>query len=225
MRGILLDIEGTTTPVRFVYDTLFPFARRRAAAFLDERAGDPEVRDIVRALQVEHEAESASEAFDALTYVYGLMDRDRKSTALKRLQGLIWQEGYGSGELHGDVFPDVPPALERWRRSGLDVRIFSSGSVLAQKLIFSTTPFGDLTRFLKGNFDTEIGAKIDAASYTRIAHAFALPPSEIVFVSDVVRELDAARAAGVQTLLAVRPGNAPQGYSSHQMITTFEDLG
>jgi enolase-phosphatase E1 len=153
------------------------------------------------------------------------MDQDRKSTALKRLQGVIWQEGYREGALHGEVFSDVPAALERWRRNGLDVRIFSSGSVLAQKLIFSSTPSGDLTRFLNGYFDTETGPKGEPSSYTRIARAFGLDPSEILFISDVTRELDAALAAGYETRLAVRPGNPAQPPGKHRVISSLDEIG
>jgi enolase-phosphatase E1 len=150
------------------------------------------------------------------------MDQDRKSTALKNLQGKIWQEGYRSRELHGDIYPDVPPALERWHRAGIDIRIYSSGSILAQQLIFSTTRYGDLTRFLNGHFDTTTGPKTESSSYKTIASAFALPAPEIIFISDVVRELDAAKAAGLQARLAIRPGNHPQPPNSYPTISTFE---
>jgi enolase-phosphatase E1 len=152
------------------------------------------------------------------------MDQDRKSTALKKLQGEIWRAGYERGELHGEVFPDVPPALERWHRQNIDVRIFSSGSILAQRLIFSTTRAGDLTRFLNGYFDTTTGPKNEASSYQQIAQEFGLAAGEIVFVSDVTRELDAARSAGMKTLLCVRPGNHPQPAHNHTTITTFDGL-
>jgi len=150
------------------------------------------------------------------------MDQDRKSTALKNLQGKIWQEGYRRGELHGDVYPDVPAALERWHGAGLDVRIYSSGSILAQQLVFSTTRYGDLTRFLNGYFDTTTGPKTESSSYHVIASAFALPAPEILFISDVVRELDAAKEAGLQTRLAIRPGNHSQPPNSYLTVSTFQ---
>jgi enolase-phosphatase E1 len=152
------------------------------------------------------------------------MDQDRKSTALKTLQGKVWREGYRRGELHGEVFPDVPVALERWNNTGMDVRIYSSGSILAQQLLFSTTTYGDLTSFLKGYFDTTTGPKTEASSYAKIADTFGLNPSEIVFVSDVTRELDAATAAGLQAQLAVRPGNAPQPTSIYPRVTSFSEI-
>src|SRR5262249_32753898 len=128
------------------------------------------------------------------------------------------------GDLHGEVFSDVARAFTRWNDQGLDVRIFSSGSVLAQRLIFSTTGDGDLTVFLRGYFDTTTGPKNEPASYSQIADAFALKPSEILFVSDVTRELDAAHEAGMQTLLCLRPGNHPQPTHHHRTITTFDDI-
>jgi enolase-phosphatase E1 len=221
-RAILLDIEGTTTPITFVYDVLFPFARAHAHEHLDEEAQ--------RSLKLEHDTDLArglrppAWSGGALAYVHWLMDQDRKSTALKNFQGKIWQEGYRRGQLHGDVYPDVPPALERWHRAGLDVRIYSSGSILAQQLIFSTTRYGDLTRFLNGYFDTTLGAKTESSSYEKIASAFALSPSEILFISDVVRELDAATSAGLQTRLAIRPGNHPQPPNSYPTVSTLEEF-
>ena len=154
-----------------------------------------------------------------IEYVHWLMDQDRKSTALNNLQGKIWLDGYKSGELRGEVFADVPLALKRWHEEGVDVRIFSSGSALAQRLLFSSTAFGDLTVYLNGFFDTTIGAKDNPESYARIAKAFGCSSSEIAFISDVVRELDAAEQAGMQVLLCVRPGNHPQPSHHHRVIT------
>ena len=181
-RAILLDIEGTTTPIAFVHDVLFPYARRHLRRYVN--------------------------AADAARYE-SLMDSDSKSTELKTLQGQIWEEGYRRGELVGEVFADVPVAFERWHAQGVPIGIFSSGSVLAQQLLFRHSSAGDLTKFLRWHFDTTTGAKADADSYRRIAAAMAIPPPAILFISDVTRELDAARQAGMQTRLAVRPGNAP----------------
>ena len=220
-RAILLDIEGTTTPITFVYDVLFPFARAHAQEHLDE--------ELQRSLKLEHDADIRKGlqpppwSSGALAYVHWLMDQDRKSTALKNLQGKIWQEGYRRGELHGEVYPDVPAALERWHRTGIDVRIYSSGSILAQRLIFSTTRYGDLTRFLNGYFDTTTGSKTESSSYRAIATAYGLPAPEILFVSDAVRELDAATAAGLQTRLAIRPGNHLQPPNSYPTLASFEE--
>jgi enolase-phosphatase E1 len=222
MQGILLDIEGTTTPISFVYDVLFPFARAHAAAYLAQA----DLSDLHREYEedVRRSQNPPEWAAGPVSYVHWLMDQDRKSTALKRMQGEIWLDGYQRGELHGEVFEDVPRALEHWAKNNVDVRIFSSGSVLAQRLLFSSTKAGDLTRFLKGYFDTTTGAKNLPASYLQIANSFELAPSEIVFVSDVTRELDAARDAGMKTLLCVRPGNHPQPPHDHAVITNFEAL-
>jgi enolase-phosphatase E1 len=152
------------------------------------------------------------------------MDRDRKSTGLKSLQGKIWEEGYRAGDLRGEVYPDVPPALERWRREGVDVAIFSSGSVQAQRSLFGSTAAGDLTRFIRDYFDTTTGPKTAPMSYARIAAALERSPSEVLFVSDITAELDAALTAGMQTALCVRePGTAaPAG--AHPVIRTFDGL-
>jgi len=198
---LLLDIEGTTTPIAFVTDTLFPYARARLVSFLSR----------------EGRADEAS-AFLAE------MDRDSKSTELKALQGRIWEDGYRSGELTGTVFEDVPRAFARWHSAGTPIATFSSGSVLAQQWLFRRSSAGDLTPFIAQYFDTEIGPKRDPASYARIAATVALPPSSITFVSDVVAELDAARAAGMQTIMSLRPGNHPQPPHDHRVVHSFDEI-
>jgi enolase-phosphatase E1 len=238
-RALLLDIEGTTTPISFVYEVLFPYAREHAASFLREHADRPSMRPLIAQLRKELGSDGARSSMDepltephtprvdALAAdVVAAIDRDRKTTGLKTLQGLIWQEGYRSGGLRGEVFEDVPPALARWHRAGIDVRIYSSGSVLAQRLLFETVRTGDLTRYLRGYFDTETGAKTDPGSYGRIAAAFDLRPADVLFISDVVTELEAAREAGLRICLAVRPGNPAQPSSgSLQSIRDFDALG
>jgi enolase-phosphatase E1 len=221
-RGILLDIEGTTTPIAFVYDVLFPFARSRIAGYVKQANLADLQREHDEDLRQGHNPPAWSSA--PVEYIHWLMDQDRKSTALKNIQGRIWREGYESGELHGEVFKDVPAALERWHAQKIDVRIFSSGSILAQRLLFSSTSAGDLTRFLLGHFDTTTGPKNDPSSYEQIAEAFAIPAGDILFISDVTRELDAARGAGMQTLLCIRPGNHPQAPHTHRTITSFDGI-
>ena len=158
-------------------------------------------------------------------YANWLIDRDRKSVGLKSLQGKIWQQGYSDGTLKAELFADVRPALERWRRAGLKISIFSSGSSLAQKLLFAHTAAGDLSGLLENYFDTKVGSKTEAASYHRIASALRLPAQNVLFISDVVPELDAAGAAGMQTLLCVRPGNQPQPCAErYQIIRDFDEL-
>ena len=198
--------------------------------FLERHWNDPEVRADIARLEAEHAADSREaapplwreEPGAVVGYLHWLMDRDRKSTGLKSLQGKIWEEGYRSGDLRGEVYPDVAPALERWRRQGIDIAIFSSGSIQAQRSLFRTTA-GDLSRFIRDYFDTTIGPKAAPESYTRIAAALGRSPSEVLFLSDVSAELDAARAAGMQTALCVRNrGTAP--VAMHPVIHTFDRL-
>ena len=152
------------------------------------------------------------------------MERDRKSTALKSMQGKIWEEGYRSGDLRSEVYPDVPPALERWRREGIDLAIFSSGSVQAQRSLFRNTAAGDLTRFISAYFDTTTGPKTEPRSYAAIAAALGRSPSNMLFLSDVHAELDAARIAGMQTTLCVRTPGAEATGGGHQVIHAFDQL-
>ena len=150
------------------------------------------------------------------------MDQDRKSTGLKSLQGRIWEEGYGSGELKGELYPDVVPAMERWRTQGIDVAIFSSGSVQAQRSLFRNSTAGDLTRFIRAYFDTTTGPKREPESYARIAAALEHSPEDVLFVSDIGAELDAARTAGMRTALCVRgSGNNP---GVHPVIHEFGQI-
>jgi enolase-phosphatase E1 len=237
--AILLDIEGTTTPISFVYDTLFPYARANVKDFLSRALVDESVRQDVGGLRAEHAADvrrglapppleerTPEDLLESMTaYVHWLMDQDRKSTPLKSLQGKIWEEGYRAGRLRGEVFADVPAAFERWRRDSTTIAIYSSGSVLAQRLLFSHTVAGDLTGFINAYFDTRVGAKKEPVSYRRIAEELGLRPAAVLFVSDIVAELDAARAAGMQTALSVRPGNHPQPSDhTHPVIHTFAEL-
>jgi enolase-phosphatase E1 len=222
VRVVLLDIEGTTTPIAFVHEQLFPFARARLGRYLSDHWTTPVVRDVVRRLAEERAADRDAADLppwrddtsglreSATAYALWLMDRDRKSPGLKLLQGVIWDEGYRAGELHGEVFDDVPRALERWRRAGKTVAIYSSGSELAQRLLFSSTRHGDLTPRIAGFFDTGVGGKTQVGSYRRIAAILGQPAAEILFVSDVAAELVAARDAGCDTRLCVRPGNPAQ---------------
>lgn len=233
IKMILLDIEGTTTPIDFVFQTLFPYARHHLQSYLSEHWA--EVQDDIAALQTEHTADvqqglnpppfDNTQLESVVTYLHWLMDRDRKSTPLKSLQGKIWQEGYKSGALKSQIFADVPPALARWQQQQKRICIFSSGSVLAQKLLFTNTEFGDLSPFISGWFDTKVGAKKEANSYQRIAEELGCKPQEVTFISDVTAELAAATAAGMQTILSVRPGNPPQEESEKfTHITSFGEL-
>ena len=229
-RGILLDVEGTTSSISFVYDVLFSFAKREVGDFLTARRHDPAVREAAAALAAEAAVADADLDDPAgLTRValaaVALMDRDVKSTPLKALQGMIWRGGFESGTLVSHVFDDVPPALAAWADSGLDVRIYSSGSIEAQRLFFAPTSHGDLTPRLRGHYDTTTGPKREAASYAAIAADMGIPPRQILFLSDVGAELDAARQAGMATALAVRPGNRdPGGVLEHEPIGSFAEI-
>jgi enolase-phosphatase E1 len=229
-RGILLDVEGTTSSISFVYDVLFTFARQHVGDFLSQHRLDPAVQATAAALAAETGAADATLATPEGTTrlalaAIDLMNRDVKSTPLKSLQGMIWRSGFDSAELVSHVFDDVPAALAQWADSGLDVRIYSSGSIEAQKLFFSHTAAGDLTPHLRGHYDTTTGPKREAASYRAIASDMGLEPREILFISDVGEELDAARQAGMTTALAIRPGNRePGGLLEHEPLESFAEI-
>lgn len=238
IRAILLDIEGTTTPIDFVYKVLFTYARDHVGEFIRQNSANPEVRTDIARLLEEHTRDRRQKldppiwwedqpgilVASVVAYVHWLMDRDRKSAALKSLQGKIWEAGYEGGELRSEVYADVPPAFARWHRQKKDISIFSSGSVLAQKLLFAHTPAGDLTQFIRYYFDITTGTKIEAGSYRRIATALEKPASEILFVSDVIAELDAAQLAGMQAVLCVRPERAEPAVSTRPVVYTFDEI-
>jgi enolase-phosphatase E1 len=230
--AVLLDIEGTTTPVDFVTGVLFPYARERVADYLTLHFAEPSYprrrpwpshrartrhREGARAALLGRDAGAVAE------YSRWLMDEDRKATALKALQGRIWEEGFRAGELQGALYEDVPRAFEQWRKAGRTLAIFSSGSVLAQKLLFGNTAAGDMTPYLAAYFDTTIGAKREAESYRRIAQALGRAPGSILFVSDVAAELDAAEEAALLTALCVREGPLPSA-GAHPVIRSLDEL-
>jgi enolase-phosphatase E1 len=197
--AVLLDIEGTTTPVAFVHEVLFPYARSALPEFL---AAHSHVPDVAAALA---EVRRLAPGRDTLGTLLHWMDEDAKVTPLKTIQGLIWREGYGRGVLRGRVYDDVAPSLRRWSKAGLRLAVFSSGSSEAQQLLFTHTPDGDLSGLFSGFFDTRVGGKRDADSYARLAIALRLPTAEILFLSDIEAELDAAAVAGMRTCQLVRP--------------------
>jgi enolase-phosphatase E1 len=235
----LLDVEGTVAPLSLVSEQLFPYARTHFADFLRKSRGDASVHADLALLAEENRAEKESGLprlpvvthpeqvetprfrLDAMVYLTWLMDRDRKSTALKSLQGKIWKTGFESGKLMGTLFADVPEAFARWATEG-KVAIYSSGSVEAQQLLFRYSTYGDLTPLITSYFDTRTGAKADRASYAAIAAQLDVEPGGVMFFSDVVRELDAAREAGCGTRLVVREGNATVGDAhGHVAIPTL----
>lgn len=238
VRAILLDIEGTTTPIDFVTKTLFPYASRKLEVFLRENAADAEVDMLIKDLRAQHELDERSglkppswrddlkdeQLRSSAVYGQWLIARDSKCTPLKALQGKIWQQGYTSGELRGEVYPDVPDAFKRWKRQGKKICLYSSGSVLAQQLLFGSVATGDLTPYLSAFFDTRVGAKAEAESYWKIAAAISQEPKQVLFCSDAVKEIEASRAAGMQAVLCERGRRSSMPGSAAQVIHDFNDI-
>ncbi|MBR9828619.1 MAG: acireductone synthase [Oceanospirillales bacterium] len=216
INAILTDIEGTTTDIDFVHKTLFPYARERMVDFVHHHPNEPAVAEAAQALGV------AADDLDAIANgLIGWIDQDKKETSLKALQGLIWVQGYTQGDFTGHLYPDAHAGLQRWHAAGKQLHIFSSGSVKAQKLLYGYSDFGDLNPLFSGYFDTTTGAKREPVAYTRITAAIGLPAAEILFLSDVVEELDAAAEAGMQTCLLVR-GERPAGAERHTAVDNFD---
>ena len=213
--AVLTDIEGTTTPIAFVRDVLFPVARQRFPAWLaahqDRPAVATELAEVRRLMPGQAE-------LDTLLH---WMDQDAKITPLKALQGMIWNEGYAEGALRGDLYPDVAPALRRWSAAGLRLYVYSSGSIEAQKLIFGHSVAGDLTGLFGGFFDTNVGGKREPQSYSRLCIATNVPPAELLFLSDIEAELDAAAAAGLRTCQLVRPRDGTKASLRHPVASDF----
>ena len=233
---LLLDIEGTTSSVSFVYDEMFPLVLRELDAFLATNATDADVIAACDQIAADTGQESVTSWADkpldeadaqqvVADEVRRLMADDVKATGLKQLQGLIWKSAFESGQLKAHVYPEVPAALRRWKDAGRTLRIYSSGSVQAQKLFFGHTEAGDLLSLFSGHNDTKTGSKREADSYREIAAEANVEPDQILFLSDVLEELDAAAEAGLQTGLAIRPGNKPvaEGHS-HPTVETFDEI-
>ena len=225
--AILTDIEGTTSSISFVKDALFPYARRALPGFVAARGRDPAVRKWLDAVA----AENGGMCDDAMIVevLQGWIDEDRKHTALKALQGMVWADGYRNADFTAHIYPDAAPALQGWHAAGLALYVYSSGSVPAQRLFFGHSDAGDLTPLFSGWFDTEVGGKRDAGSYRRIAEAAGQQPGEILFLSDIVEELDAARDAGLQTVLVDRRDDYPQprldqDTHGHRRVTSFAEI-
>lgn len=219
--AIVTDIEGTTTDIDFVHNTLFPYARARLPGFLRTHAERPEVKAELNAT-----AELAGQPADDLNALIDTLitwiDEDRKATPLKNLQGLVWRQGYESGDFQGHVYPDAAAALRQWHEKGLALYVYSSGSVEAQKLLFGYSDQGDLTPLFTGYFDTTTGPKREAESYRLIQQAIGQPPASILFLSDILAELDAAREAGLATIQLVRKPEVVTG--GHPWVRDFTAL-
>ncbi|KAF6714354.1 Enolase-phosphatase E1 [Oryzias melastigma] len=244
--ALLLDIEGTTTPITFVKDILFPYIREHLEDYLSTHWEEDECKEDVYLLkkQIEEDMKQnracAVHVVDQTVHtdeekaikkvvedVLWQMAADRKSTALKQLQGHMWRAAYASGRIKGEIYPDVVPSIKKWRERGLKVYIYSSGSVEAQKLLFRYSVEGDVVELFDGHFDTTIGAKVEAKSYERIAEKIGCQPEEITFLTDVAREAKAAEEAGLNVLLVVRPGNlelTEEESAHYNLITSFSQL-
>jgi enolase-phosphatase E1 len=216
--AVVTDLEGTTSRIAFVRDTLFPAARRGLPALLRDRAGDPEVAAHLA------EVTRLAPGEDPLAALLRWMDADAKVTPLKALQGLVWAQAYADGTISGDVYPDVAPALRRWAGAGLRLHVYSSGSVAAQILLLRHSVAGDLTPLFAGFFDTRVGGKREAASYQAIAAAIGRPAGEVLFLSDVAAELDAAAASGWQTCQVVRAEDGTEACDRHRIARSFDEI-
>ena len=234
--AVLLDIEGTTTPISFVYDVLFPYAKEQLESYLADHWGDPGLQSDVDALreQARQDQEAGLDAptipqaglspNDVMVNVRWQMGNVRKTTGLKSLQGRIWKAGYAAGTLRGVTFADVAPALVAWKQAEVPVAIYSSGSVAAQKLLFGHAEAGDLRPLISGYFDTTTGPKKAARSYQLIANALGMAPGRLLFVTDVLAEAVAANEAGLQVSISVRLGNKALAPHDFEEITSFEPL-
>ena len=221
IKAILTDLEGTTSSLSFVKDVLFPYSRARMGEFVRVHVADPSVR--VQLDEVRRIAGAALTTERAIAQLLRWIEEDKKLTPLKSLQGMIWEAGYRNGDFSGHVYEDAVRNLKKWKDAGLRLYVFSSGSVQAQKLIFGYSAAGDLTPLFSGYFDTTVGNKRDAAAYRRIAQEIGLPPDEILFLSDIAEELDAARAAGMETVQLVRDGT-PAPDAPHRQVRSFDEI-
>lgn len=224
IKYILTDIEGTTTDIDFVHKVLFPYAYEKLPAYVRLHEREPEVAEIISEVQqtMLEEKEQIADVEAAIRQLLDWIQEDRKHPALKRLQGMIWRSGYETGGFRGHVYPDVAPQIEAWRAQGIGIGIYSSGSVSAQKLLFGYSTEGDLNGLFHHHFDTGVGHKKEVDSYRNIAGAIGLLPEQILFLSDVEAELDAAKAAGMQTMQLVREGTEPT--QQHPTARDFNEI-
>lgn len=221
IQAIVTDIEGTTSSLSFVKDILFPYSRARIGDFVREHQADPAIATL---LNEARELSGQPLSLDALVaQLIQWIDQDQKVKPLKALQGHIWQRGYADGDFRGHVYADAVDVLRRWHDQGLKLYVYSSGSVQAQKLLFAHTDYGDLTPLFSDYFDTGVGGKKEPASYRRIAATIKLAPAQIIFLSDIVDELDAARDAGLRTCWLIRSGPTPAA-ASHPVAGDFSHI-
>lgn len=221
IKVIVTDIEGTTSSLSFVKDVLFPYARAHLADYVRAHADDAEVQGLLADVSVE--VGRLLDAEQTIAQLLAWIDEDRKVTSLKALQGLIWEDGYRQGAFAGHVYEDAQRNLKDWQARGLQLYVYSSGSVHAQNLLFAHTEYGDLTPLFSGNFDTRIGGKREVDAYRRIADAVQLAPDAILFLSDIKEELDAAKSAGMKTVWLVRDGDLDP-MAAHPQARDFDRI-
>lgn len=220
IKAILTDIEGTTSSVSFVFEVLFPYARQHLPDYLRTHASEPAVLEQIEAVRRDS-GEVTADVERVIEVLLGWIAEDRKATPLKALQGMIWAQGYRSGEIKGHVYPDAVQGLRDWQRTGLRLYVYSSGSIQAQQLIFGFSEAGDLTPLFSGYFDTTSGGKREVESYRQIAADIGLPAEDILFLSDILEELDAAAAAGLRTCGLARAGGS---LGTHATVGSFAHI-
>ena len=221
IKAIVTDIEGTTSSILFVKDVLFPYARAKLADYVRNHADDPQVQPLLD--DVCKEAGSALSLEQIIAQLIQWIDEDKKVTPLKSLQGLIWEAGYRQGDFKGHLYADAAAKLKAWKAAGLNLYVYSSGSVYAQKLLFGHTEYGDLTPLFSGYFDTHIGGKKEKQSYANIAAQLDIPANQLLFLSDIKEELDAAKAAGFETLWLTRD-STPDPQAEHRQVNSFDQI-
>ena len=220
-KAIITDIEGTTGSIAFVKEVLFPYARTNLADHVRRHEHEQPIRSLLEDVNKEIGAPQTTE--QAITQLIQWLDQDNKVTPLKTLQGLIWEAGYLKGDFKGHIYPDAVKNLKAWKALGLDLYIYSSGSVYAQKLLFAHTDYGDLTPLFNGYFDTHIGGKKEKDSYSNIAKQLVIPANQLLFLSDIKEELDAALAVGFQTIWLVRDA-LPNPQAEHRQVNSFDQI-
>jgi enolase-phosphatase E1 len=221
IRAIVTDIEGTTSSLSFVKDVLFPYARAHLRKFVAEHKRDEQVRQLLQ--EAKAEAGGGLSDDELIEQMIRWIDEDKKVTSLKSLQGLIWEHGYKNGDFTGHMYDDAVANLKKWHAQGIRLYVYSSGSVYAQKLLFGHTDHGDLTPLFDGYFDTHIGHKREADSYRHIVNGLNLPAEEILFLSDIKEELDAAKEAGMQTMWLMREGSIEE-QAAHRQVNSFDAI-
>jgi enolase-phosphatase E1 len=221
IKAIVTDIEGTTSSILFVKDVLFPYARANLADYVRNHVDDQPVKPLLDDVRKEAGSELSTEQIIAQLIQW--IDEDKKATPLKSLQGLIWEAGYRQGDFKGHLYADAAANLKAWKDGGLDLYIYSSGSVYAQKLLFGHTEYGDLTPLFSGYFDTHIGGKREQQSYNNIAEQLGIPANQLLFLSDIKEELDAAKAAGFETIWLIRDSE-PDPQAEHRQVANFDQI-